>query len=487
MATETEGFAALLRELKSRSGRSYGVLAGKLHVSTSTLHRYCNGDAVPTEYAPVERLGRLCGASPEELVGLHRQWILADAARRRKPVGAAAEPAPEPVPEPVPEPAGVVDEPVPEPVGASDEPVPEPVGASDEPVPEPVAVVVPEAGRRTWTRARLALATAAVVAVAVPAALAVGHAGTPSGGEKTVAGETAAPAHAPQAASGSASGGPRSKGTGKSKGAATSGASGSAASASSASSADGGGKGKGEKEGDGKSSAGTPGSGGSGGGAGAAPLGVDLQPNSWQDRCSQFYLLDQAPSAVPPPPAEQDTRAWARALHGVPGGAMQMELAVQGRTDQAVVLRALYIRVVGSTAPLKGAAYSMGGGCGGGLTPASFDVDLDAGRPLARAVAGEQEGRRIPPTTFPYKVSATDPEVLNVYAHTDGHTVSWYLELEWSTGDRHGTVRVDDHGKPFRTSGMNGVSGTKGHALYDYRPDESAWKLRDTTGYELTP
>ncbi|HET6355702.1 helix-turn-helix transcriptional regulator, partial [Streptomyces sp.] len=84
MATpEAEEFAALLRQLKDRSGRSYGVLAGKLHVSTSTLHRYCNGDAVPTEYAPVERLARLCAATPDELVDLHRHWILADGARKR--------------------------------------------------------------------------------------------------------------------------------------------------------------------------------------------------------------------------------------------------------------------------------------------------------------------------------------------------------------------------------------------------------------------
>ncbi|MDT3400540.1 helix-turn-helix transcriptional regulator, partial [Streptomyces sp. B1866] len=75
-------FARHLRELKDRSGRSYGALAGRLHLSTSTLHRYCNGDAVPTQYAPVERFARLCGAAPEEQVALHRRWLLADAARR---------------------------------------------------------------------------------------------------------------------------------------------------------------------------------------------------------------------------------------------------------------------------------------------------------------------------------------------------------------------------------------------------------------------
>ncbi|OMI41305.1 helix-turn-helix domain-containing protein, partial [Streptomyces sparsogenes] len=75
-------FAESLRGLKDRSGRSYGALAARLHVSTSTLHRYCNGDAVPAEYAAVERFARLCGAGPEELIALHRRWILADAARR---------------------------------------------------------------------------------------------------------------------------------------------------------------------------------------------------------------------------------------------------------------------------------------------------------------------------------------------------------------------------------------------------------------------
>ena len=80
-ADGTEAFARLLRELKDRSGLSYGTLAKRLHMSTSTLHRYCNGTAVPVEYAPVERLARVCRATPDELVELHRRWILADATR----------------------------------------------------------------------------------------------------------------------------------------------------------------------------------------------------------------------------------------------------------------------------------------------------------------------------------------------------------------------------------------------------------------------
>ncbi|MEV5437742.1 helix-turn-helix domain-containing protein [Streptomyces sp. NPDC052682] len=96
--TAAEDFAALLGELKERSGLSYGALARRLHMSTSTLHRYCNGDAVPTDYAPVERLARLCKASRDELVELHRRWVLADAVRRRKGAGASgASSGPRPV------------------------------------------------------------------------------------------------------------------------------------------------------------------------------------------------------------------------------------------------------------------------------------------------------------------------------------------------------------------------------------------------------
>lgn len=76
-----DDFAALLRELKERSGLSYGALGKRLHMSGSTLHRYVSGEVVPVEFAPVERLARVCRATPDELLELHRRWIRADALR----------------------------------------------------------------------------------------------------------------------------------------------------------------------------------------------------------------------------------------------------------------------------------------------------------------------------------------------------------------------------------------------------------------------
>src|SRR2546423_6813084 len=68
----TDGFAALLGALKERSGLSYGVLARRLHVGTSTLHRYVRGESVPPEYATIEKFARLCGATAAQMAGLYR-------------------------------------------------------------------------------------------------------------------------------------------------------------------------------------------------------------------------------------------------------------------------------------------------------------------------------------------------------------------------------------------------------------------------------
>ena len=153
---------------------------------------------------------------------------------------------------------------------------------------------------------------------------------------------------------------------------------------------------------------------------------------------------------------------------------MKLELAVQGTSADTVVLHSLHVRTMSKAAALPWSAYSMASGCGGGLTPAFFDVNLDADRPLAHAKAGEQGDTVIHAVDFPFKVSKTDPQVLTVYAHATSSNVSWYLELDWSSGDRSGTVRIDDHGHPFQTS------GAKGRPIYDYNPDTSTWELDDT-------
>lgn len=71
---EGRELATALRGLKDRSGLSYQELGQRVFVSSSTLHRYCTGKSVPTEYDLVVRVARECGAEPAELNDLLRYW-----------------------------------------------------------------------------------------------------------------------------------------------------------------------------------------------------------------------------------------------------------------------------------------------------------------------------------------------------------------------------------------------------------------------------
>ncbi|MFF5494529.1 helix-turn-helix domain-containing protein [Streptomyces aquilus] len=412
-----DAFAEFLRELKDRSGLSYGVLAKRLHMSTSTLHRYCNGDAVPADYAPVERLARLCKATPEELVELHRRWVLADAGRGKKGAGAATVAAAAPVePDAVVEPDGVVPDAV-----------------------APGADVTPRRRRRTALVAAIAVAG---VLGAVGLALGLPSGGDDDRGERPAgsvsvagderAGESTAASPSPSKSSPSAS--PTATAKGEEKG-----------------------KGAGGTATSGPSPVST-----------AVPLTVSAAPYSWESPCSQRYLIDKPPGEVPPPPLEQDAAAWVAATGAVSSGEQYVTLTVQGTGDETVVVKDLTVHMADKRSPVAWNDYAMGYpgvGCGGNVPTRSFTVALDATRPAVVPEAGHRD--------FPFKVSESDPEVYYIRADASAYDVSWYLELDWSSGARSGTLRIDDGGKPFRTSGNNG------RPAYEFPLGGKAWEAGD--------
>jgi hypothetical protein len=448
-----DDFAELLRTLKERSGLSYGVLGKRLHMSASTLHRYVNGDVVPVEYAPVERLARLCRATPDELLELHRRWVRADALRgvKGEPAAGTGTGASE-----APEAAGSVASAAPEASEAADAPTDSkapaasagsgaPAGpaaseASHAPtgsesaesgvsdLQDPVTSLTPSAPRRPRRTAVLAGGGAVAVAtVALLVSLLPGDGergtGATKGAAATVSADSSASAsHATRKASRSASASPSP--TASTKRTATPKATSSRA-------------------------GGANGSGTSGG----VPLAVTTNPYYWDAPCEQHFLLDRKPENVPPPPAQQNVVGWVTPFDGVAADSQMVALTVQGTGQETVVLRELHVRVVSSNAPLNWSRYAMGVGCGGTVNTKSFDVSLDQGNPLAMPIGGQRN--------FPYRVSESDPEVFYVNAHTSGHDVRWYLEMDWSSGSRKGTIRIDNHGQPFRTS-----AGEKSYYAY---------------------
>ncbi|MFI8388076.1 helix-turn-helix domain-containing protein [Streptomyces sp. NPDC085540] len=434
--SEAEDFARLMRELKERAGLSYGALARRLHTSTSTLHRYCKGEALPAEFAVVDRFARACGATREEVMDLHRAWLLADARRR---------------------------------AGAAEVPVPVSVSVPEaEAEAEPTVVVTPDpepelAARGAWYRRRAAVVAAAGVtagAVAVALLAAAGpepgapHAGG-STGTGSGAGTSAGTSAPPFAGSGSASA-PASTGapepTPPTGATGATGATGSAGATAAPPV---------------RPSASPPAS--APGRDPVAPLKAAVRSHVWTAGCDHAYLSERGPGSVPPPPVEADAPAWASAQRAVHAGTQIVEVTLHGTGEGAVVLEDLEVRVAARRKPPAWNVYQMSQGCGGGLTPAAFAVNLDAPRPLARPVAGNDGGNTLPAPSFPLRVSAAEPAVLRVEAATTGCDCDWSLDLRWTGPSGSGTLRIDEGGRPLRTS------AAPGRPVYGYALEQGRW------------
>ncbi|MGW7129036.1 helix-turn-helix domain-containing protein [Streptomyces bobili] len=434
---EVAEFAALLTELKERTDRSYGSLARRLGMNTSTLHRYCAGEAVPQDFAPVERLAEFSGATPEERLELHRRWLRAVAVRQAARPRTATTTEPE---------AAVAEAVLPEAaVARTAEPEAPPAEAGRADAAEAAGAdsggEVGSGGgpARPWYRRRrtalLAAVTCALLATlgtlsALPADRSPSASSPSPSSSADTSGSAPARTTAPAAPRPSPTASPNR---------------------SSSPSPTPGGDSPTPRTPEPSTSAGTA------PGDATVPLTWTADSQAWALGCGHDYVVAQPPARVPPPPAAQDAGPWAAAQGAVHGRETVVEITVQGRSTTAVVLTALRVRVAGRTDPAPGNVYAMDQGCGGSISPRHFAVDLDRDRPIARPVAGNDTGTPIPAVRMPYRVSSTDPEVLLVTARTQGCDCSWYLELDWSSEGRTGTVRVDDHGRPFRTRSIAGL------------------------------
>ncbi|MFJ5776258.1 helix-turn-helix domain-containing protein [Streptomyces sp. NPDC093094] len=394
-------FAALLTRLKERTDRSYAALARRLDMHASTLHRYCSGEAVPQDFAGIERFAALCGASPEERMELHRRWLVAVAARQRpRPSGTRQAPAPRTATNAA-APVSSAGDAAPAVPASGGSPAVEAPGPAS-PAGQRLEPVSPPRPRLRGGRSRRQTVWSAVSAVSLVAAF-LG---------------LAASADGPPSASATHNGNPEPS----------------------------------------RASAGT------------APLTWTADSHTFGlTGCGEAYVVAKPPRQVPPPPRPGDIVAWAASQRAVHGGTSGVGITVQGRGSAAVVLEALHVRVVNRATPAagRGSVYSLGDGCGARIVPRFFSVNLDARRPLARSMPGDDAaGTMIPAIGFPYRVSLREPEVLVVSALNESCTCDWYLDLDWSSQGRTGTVRIDDHGRPFRSTSTKGLPGYRYDRIY---------------------
>lgn len=159
---------------------------------------------------------------------------------------------------------------------------------------------------------------------------------------------------------------------------------------------------------------------------------------------------------------DQQVIDWAKRVNAVPAY-HKIVLTLQGASANAVILQGIDVVVVKRGPRLKpDAVYQVESGCGAGLSPRYFSVDLDGSKPALIAQPGSDEaGNTIPAVTFPFTVSNADPEMFIVSALPKTCDCTWYLRLRWLSEGKSGTTVIDNGGQPFHTAAMDDDAAKK--------------------------
>ena len=178
---------------------------------------------------------------------------------------------------------------------------------------------------------------------------------------------------------------------------------------------------------------------------------------------------------IPPPtffePDQSRIDEFTRFLHShgaTDPNATMVRVVVQGPSEHALVLTGLSIRIVERRRTVGGILIVFAGG--GVMDVRSLHVDLDSPTPIASPMPNDLGER----WSFPLQVSSSDPEVLVISAETHEYDCLWFAELNYVVAGRAGIVKIDDSGKPFRTT------TPKEAKIYQVSPDgksyiESGW------------
>ncbi|WP_179203272.1 helix-turn-helix domain-containing protein, partial [Streptomyces griseiscabiei] len=177
-------------------------------------------------------------------------------------------------------------------------------------------------------------------------------------------------------------------------------------------------------------------------GSESVPLTFVADAPSWQ--CGDAVVVPGSVGASQMVPGPRPT-------DGVSTSKTGLGFTVQGRDGQTVTLLGLSVEVVSRHEPLRGTRVPVV--CQGDPPNRNLFVDLDQTRPqVVKAAPRAGDGGSASDTGWPYTVSGSDPEHFVVRPSTRAHDVTFTLRLKWAWNGERGELRIDDQGKPFRTT-----------------------------------
>jgi hypothetical protein len=162
------------------------------------------------------------------------------------------------------------------------------------------------------------------------------------------------------------------------------------------------------------------------------------------------FVLNRPINQVPPPPNGDlpDGRyAWAHQLGGVDATESLFRFSVVGKESEPVLLQGLRVKLVDRRPPLKGSLITFSG-LGAPQSVRYIQVDLSKDPPTWDYIGPKGK----PEEHFPLRVSSSEPEVFDVSGVSLRGDVTWYLQLDYTADGEQKSIRIDDHGKPFRTT-----------------------------------
>lgn len=187
---------------------------------------------------------------------------------------------------------------------------------------------------------------------------------------------------------------------------------------------------------------------------GQPPLSTSILkgPIRYEHRSStpQDFVFESAPETLPPAPPEweKDRSPWAYDLGAVDADSTEVQIVIEARDEQAVVVRDLRVNVVQRQKPLPGYALRQ---IAGDLVDVRYaKVDLDGSPPGVTLGSGYTEGEG--QWSFPLKVTGSEPEVLHIVATTVECLCAWTADLVYTYKGENGVLKIDDHGVPFQTT-----------------------------------
>ncbi|GLW59608.1 hypothetical protein Kpho01_76180 [Kitasatospora phosalacinea] len=122
----------------------------------------------------------------------------------------------------------------------------------------------------------------------------------------------------------------------------------------------------------------------------------------------------------------------------VPASGHTVQLIVTGALPEAVLLTDLRVEVI-AWSPRFGALSRHAAE----VPRRRFEALLDARPPQVKALDSSD---------FPYAIASQESEAFDIKITTEAGDVQWVLWLDWQSGKRSGSARVDLGGHPFRTA-----------------------------------